>query len=103
MLKLIFKKYKNIIGMYFCTKSYLKSNRYHNDEHKNSIFSLLTISILELVFHATSGFRAYVSVNFLSRPFKPTAGEEGDARWAEGNLIIERCIWHVLCFKNLNP
>ena len=29
MSKIIFKKSKNIIGMYFGTKSYLKSNRNH--------------------------------------------------------------------------
>jgi len=31
--KMIFKKWKNIIGMYFSTKSYLKSNRYHTAKH----------------------------------------------------------------------
>ena len=31
--KIIFKKWKNIIGMYFSTKSYLKSNHYHTIKH----------------------------------------------------------------------
>ena len=30
---MIFKKWKNIIGMYFDTKSYLKSNHYHTAKH----------------------------------------------------------------------
>ena len=29
MLKIIFKKWKNITGMYFAIKNYLKNNRYH--------------------------------------------------------------------------
>ena len=33
MSKIIFKKWKNIIGMYFGTKSYLKSNRYHTTKY----------------------------------------------------------------------
>jgi len=33
MSKMIFKKWKNIIDMYFDTKSYLKSNRYHTVKH----------------------------------------------------------------------
>jgi hypothetical protein len=33
MSKIIFKKWKNIIGMYFGTKSYLKSNCYHTAKH----------------------------------------------------------------------
>jgi hypothetical protein len=36
MSKMIFKKWKNIIGMYFGTKSYLKSNYYHTAKHPNS-------------------------------------------------------------------
>jgi hypothetical protein len=35
MSKMIFKKWKNIIGMYFGTKSYLKSNHYHTAKHLN--------------------------------------------------------------------
>ena len=31
--KIIFKKWKNIIGMLFGTKSYLKSNRYYTLKH----------------------------------------------------------------------
>jgi len=31
--KIIFKKWKNIIGTYFGTKSYLKSNHYHTAKH----------------------------------------------------------------------
>jgi len=33
MSKIIFKKWKNIIDMYFGTKSYLKSNHYHTAKH----------------------------------------------------------------------
>jgi hypothetical protein len=33
MSKIIFKKWKSIIDMYFGTKSYLKSNRYHTAKH----------------------------------------------------------------------
>ena len=33
MSKIIFKKWKNIIGMLFDTKSYLKSNRYYTPKH----------------------------------------------------------------------
>jgi hypothetical protein len=33
MSKMIFKKWKNIIGMYFGTKSYLKSTRNHTTKH----------------------------------------------------------------------
>jgi hypothetical protein len=33
MSKMIFKKRKNIIGMYFDTKSYLKSTRNHTAKH----------------------------------------------------------------------
>ena len=33
MSKIIFKKWKNIINMYFGTKSYLKSNHYHIAKH----------------------------------------------------------------------
>ena len=33
MSKIIFKKWKNIIGMYFDTKSYLKSTRNHTAKH----------------------------------------------------------------------
>jgi hypothetical protein len=33
MSKIIFKKWKNIIGMHFGTKSYLKSNRYGTVKH----------------------------------------------------------------------
>ena len=31
--KIIFKKSKNIIDMYFITKNYLKNNRNHTDKH----------------------------------------------------------------------
>ena len=34
---MIFKKWKNIIHMYFNTKSYLKSNRYHTAKHARSV------------------------------------------------------------------
>jgi len=37
MSKIIFKKYKNIIGMYFSTKSYLKSTRNYTIKHAISI------------------------------------------------------------------
>jgi hypothetical protein len=33
MSKIIFKKWKNIIDIYFGTKSYLKSNHYHTAKH----------------------------------------------------------------------
>jgi hypothetical protein len=33
MSKMILKKWKNIIGMYFGTKSYLKNNHYHTAKH----------------------------------------------------------------------
>jgi hypothetical protein len=33
MSKIIFKKWKNIIGMYFGTKNYLKSTRNHTAKH----------------------------------------------------------------------
>ena len=33
MSKIIFKKWKNIIGMYFDTKNYLKSTHNHTDKH----------------------------------------------------------------------
>jgi hypothetical protein len=33
MSKIIFKKWKNIIDMYFDTKSYLKSTRNHTAKH----------------------------------------------------------------------
>ena len=36
MLKIIFKKWKNIINMYFSTKSYLKNNHYHTAKHSPS-------------------------------------------------------------------
>jgi len=31
--KMIFKKWKNIVGMYLSTKNYLKSNHYHTAKH----------------------------------------------------------------------
>jgi hypothetical protein len=36
MLKIIFKKYKNIIDMYFNTKSYLKNNYNYNHNAKHA-------------------------------------------------------------------
>jgi len=36
MSKIILKKIKKIISMYFDTKSYLKSNRYHTAKHIQS-------------------------------------------------------------------
>jgi len=33
MSKIIFKKYKNIINMYFNTKNYLKNNHNHTIKH----------------------------------------------------------------------
>ena len=36
MLKIIFKKSKNIIDMYFSTKSYLKSNRNHTAKQQKT-------------------------------------------------------------------
>jgi hypothetical protein len=37
MSKMIFKKIKNIISMYFDTKNYLKSNHYHTVKHHRRI------------------------------------------------------------------
>jgi hypothetical protein len=37
MSKMIFKKQKNIICMYFDMKSYLKSNRNHTTKHKYTL------------------------------------------------------------------
>jgi len=37
MSKMIFKKWKNIIGMHFGTKSYLKSTRNHTAKHALNI------------------------------------------------------------------
>jgi hypothetical protein len=34
--KIIFKKWKNIIGMYFDTKNYLKSTRNHTAKHASN-------------------------------------------------------------------
>jgi hypothetical protein len=49
MSKMIFKKLKNIIGMYFGTKSYLKSNHYHTVKHAlnrlKSIFKSIHVKI----------------------------------------------------------
>jgi hypothetical protein len=53
MLKIIFKKWKNIIGMYFSTKSYLKSNHYHTAKHpfhKLHCSSIMFLKICESFF-----------------------------------------------------
>ena len=39
--KIIFKKWKNVIGMYFGTKSYLKSNHYYTAKHPLELVTLL--------------------------------------------------------------
>jgi len=47
MSKIIFKKWKNIIGMYFGTKNYLKNNHYHTVKHAFSLsWSRLTRTFL---------------------------------------------------------
>jgi len=51
--KIIFKKWKNIIGMYFGTKSYLKSNHYHTAKHpfhKVHCSSIMFLKICESFF-----------------------------------------------------
>ena len=50
MSKMIFKKWKNIIGMHFGTKSYLKSTCNHTAKHEhiipiNNQFSYLDFEI----------------------------------------------------------
>jgi hypothetical protein len=52
MSKIIFKKWKNIIDMYFGMKNYLKSNHYHTVKHalRYSLATFLVItSILRRV------------------------------------------------------
>jgi len=51
MSKIIFKKWKNIIGMYFGMKSYLKNNHYHTAKHVvNYTPSLPVLSFKILIF-----------------------------------------------------
>ena len=53
MSKMIFKKWKNIIGMHFGTKSYLKSTRNHTVKHalrQSAALLLLSASLFSLIF-----------------------------------------------------
>ena len=51
--KIIFKKWKNIIDMYFSTKSYLKSNHYHTAKHARNLCRLRWCSGKRLRLHFT--------------------------------------------------
>jgi hypothetical protein len=62
MSKMIFKKWKNIIGMYFDTKSYLKSNRYHTAKHR--FFYILIFFVIVMGLHSTEVLTFYLSFLF---------------------------------------
>ena len=47
MSKMIFKNWKNVIDMYFGTKSYLKSNRYHITKHALKLTLQNMVSLLK--------------------------------------------------------
>ena len=48
--KIIFKKWKNIINMYFSMKNYLKSNHYHTAKHVLNLLTIIMITICECKF-----------------------------------------------------
>jgi len=59
MLKMIFKKWKNIIGMHFGTKSYLKSTRNHTAKHVLNCYSTAMIKTFENNYNYTIFIRKY--------------------------------------------
>jgi len=66
--KMIFKKWKNIISIYFGTKSYLKSNHYHTAKHplkwqRRPLSQLLSASPRPLgnLFYKSSRFKSHFS------------------------------------------
>jgi hypothetical protein len=61
MLKIIFKKQKNIINMYFSTKRYLKSKRYHTAKHTTGVDDKHHRSLRYLV-RETTGVVPYISL-----------------------------------------
>jgi hypothetical protein len=62
MLKMIFKEIKKIIGMYFGTKSYLKSNCYHTAKHTlRRRQSNKNLGLKRFVFYVISGLSNVVA------------------------------------------
>jgi len=47
--KMILKKLKNIIGMHFGTKGYLKSNRYHTAKHPLSVLNKFISRVINIL------------------------------------------------------
>ena len=62
--KMIFKKWKNIIGMHFGTKSYLKSTRNHTAKHALNLSIISRDLLVLLAIYSTSVFGSVVAGAF---------------------------------------
>jgi hypothetical protein len=82
MSKMIFKKWKNIIGMYFSMKSYLKNNRYHTAKHTDDIAVCLSLYIINFF---TEFSRFWAPQKFRLQPYRHYG-----SRWGRemGNRVM---------------